>query len=56
MSPRLRISQSSVVMVSGGAKGITSQCVIRLAERTKCRFILLGRSDYDDREPEWAQG
>ncbi len=56
MSPRLRISPSSVVLVSGGAKGITSQCVIRLAERTKCRFILLGRSGFEADEPDWAQG
>jgi NAD(P)-dependent dehydrogenase (short-subunit alcohol dehydrogenase family) len=44
MSPDQRITPSSVVLVSGGARGITAQCVVKLAERTKCKFILLGRS------------
>ena len=55
MSPKLHIAPSSVVLVSGGAKGITAQCVMRLAEKTRCRFILLGRSGYDQDEPEWAK-
>jgi NAD(P)-dependent dehydrogenase (short-subunit alcohol dehydrogenase family) len=38
------LQSSSVVLVSGGARGITAQCVIRLAERARCNFILLGRS------------
>jgi NAD(P)-dependent dehydrogenase (short-subunit alcohol dehydrogenase family) len=33
-----------VFVVSGGARGITAQCVIRLAQHYRCRFILLGRS------------
>ena len=55
MSPRLSINSSSVVLVSGGARGITAQCVIRLAARSHCKFILLGRSDYDDNEPDWSR-
>jgi NAD(P)-dependent dehydrogenase (short-subunit alcohol dehydrogenase family) len=55
MSPRLSINSSSVVLVSGGARGITAQCVIRLAARSHCKFILLGRSDYDENEPDWAR-
>jgi NAD(P)-dependent dehydrogenase (short-subunit alcohol dehydrogenase family) len=50
------IRPESVVLVSGGAKGITAQCVIRLAEQTGCRFILAGRSALADTEPAWAQG
>lgn len=38
------IHASSVVLVSGGARGITAQCVIKLAEAARCKFILLGRS------------
>lgn len=49
------IQSSSVVLASGGAKGITAQCVIRLAELTGCRFILLGRSTLADSEPVWAE-
>jgi acyl transferase domain-containing protein len=55
MSPRLSINSSSVVLVSGGARGITAQCVIHLAARSHCKFILLGRSGYDEIEPDWAR-
>lgn len=39
-----KIRTDSVVLVSGGARGITAQCVIELARQHRCRFILLGRS------------
>ena len=42
------LQPSSVVLVSGGGRGITAQCVIKLAERAHCKFILLGRSSLDD--------
>ncbi len=48
-------SQSQVFLVSGGAKGITAQCVIQLAQRYQCKFILLGRSPVEP-EPVWAEG
>ena len=38
------VREDSVVLVSGGARGITARCVVRLAERARCKFILLGRS------------
>ncbi len=38
------VREDSVVLVSGGARGITARCVVRLAERAHCKFILLGRS------------
>jgi len=44
----------SVFLVSGGAKGITAQCAIELAQRYQCKFILLGRSAADP-EPVWAE-
>ena len=40
------ISSSSCFVVTGGGKGITAQCVIKLAEIYQCKFILLGRSQY----------
>ena len=51
-----QIDQTSVFLVSGGAKGITAQCVIELAKRKKCKFILLGRSAITQPEPTWATG
>ncbi len=49
------VDSSSVVLVSGGARGITAKCVIKLAERAGCKFILLGRSGLDDNLPHWAK-
>ncbi len=49
-----QIDQTSVFLVSGGAKGITAQCVIELAKQKKCKFILLGRSAITQPEPAWA--
>ncbi len=45
----------SVFLVSGGARGITAQCVIGLAQRFGCRFILLGRSSLDQAVPHWFE-
>lgn len=56
MSSRDYVRSSSVVLVSGGGRGITARCVIKLAERFQCRFILLGRSSVEGSEPPWAEG
>ncbi len=48
------VNSSSVVLVSGGARGITAKCVVKLAERAGCKFILLGRSGLDENLPHWA--
>lgn len=50
-----KINSSSVFLVSGGAKGVTAQCVLRLAQQKKCKFILLGRSSILAIEPDWAK-
>ncbi|MER3491473.1 MAG: beta-ketoacyl synthase [Mastigocladus sp. ERB_26_2] len=55
LSPPSPNPQSQVFLVSGGAKGITAQCVIKLAQHYQCKFILLGRSSVDP-EPVWAEG
>ncbi len=49
-----RITKDQVFLVSGGAKGITAQCVIKIAQEYKCKFILLGRSSREP-EPVWAE-
>ena len=48
------ITPETVVLVSGGARGITAQCVIKLAQSTPCKFILLGRTPVNEPLPEWA--
>ncbi|MBU2648179.1 SDR family NAD(P)-dependent oxidoreductase [bacterium] len=50
-----RIDTSSVFLVSGGGKGVTAACVMELAKRYRCRFILLGRSEIPPGEPDWAK-
>ncbi|MBE9006344.1 SDR family NAD(P)-dependent oxidoreductase [Fortiea sp. LEGE XX443] len=50
-----QISSAQVFLVSGGARGITAKCVIQLAQRYQCKFILLGRSAAEP-EPVWAEG
>ncbi len=50
------ITPSSVFLVSGGGKGVTAECAIKLAEAYKCKFILLGRSSNEGSEPNWAKG
>ena len=45
MTATVQVSPSSVFVVSGGAKGITAQCTIKLAQHQPCKFILLGRSE-----------
>ncbi|MCJ8295415.1 MAG: SDR family NAD(P)-dependent oxidoreductase, partial [Colwellia sp.] len=50
------IDNNSVFLVSGGAKGVTAHCVIEIAKQYQSKFILLGRSSFNDNEPSWAQG
>lgn len=52
----MTITTQSTFLVSGGAKGVTAQCVIALAQRHACQFILLGRSAMGEPEPTWAAG
>ncbi|GIT73352.1 MAG: hypothetical protein Ct9H300mP28_31660 [Pseudomonadota bacterium] len=47
------VTAESVFLVSGGARGVTGECVIKLAETQRCSFILLGRSKVEG-EPSWA--
>lgn len=55
MTTFAKIRPNSVVLVSGGARGVTAQCVIELARQYRCRFLLLGRSAIAE-EPAWAEG
>ncbi len=52
----ISLTPAGVWLVSGGAKGVTAQCVIRLARQYRAKFILLGRSALAESEPAWAHG
>ena len=41
----LSLGESDIIVVSGGARGVTAACVIELARKSKARFVLLGRSE-----------
>ena len=51
-----KITSQDVFLVSGGAKGVTAACIKKLAQIYQCKFILLGRSELQENEPEWAKG
>ncbi|WP_353932001.1 SDR family NAD(P)-dependent oxidoreductase [Okeanomitos corallinicola TIOX110] len=53
MTAKLQVNPSSVFVVSGGGKGITAQCTIKLAQQKSGNFILLGRSEITP-EPDYA--
>ncbi|MEH2424480.1 MAG: SDR family NAD(P)-dependent oxidoreductase [Nostoc sp.] len=55
MTQTAQLSPLSVFVVSGGAKGITAECTIKLAQQQPCKFILLGRSEVLETEPDFAQ-
>lgn len=42
----IALSRESVVLVLGGAQGITAELMIRFSREYPCRFILVGRSAY----------
>lgn len=43
-------------VVSGGARGVTAQCVVKLSQAIASRWILIGRSEMMPAEPNWAKG
>jgi acyl transferase domain-containing protein/NAD(P)-dependent dehydrogenase (short-subunit alcohol dehydrogenase family) len=50
---RLDLEDNDVVVVSGGARGVTAAAVIELARTRPLTFILLGRSPQPLDEPPW---
>ena len=53
-SPRL--TQADVVVISGGARGVTGDAALALARTFHSTLVLLGRSELPAAEPVWAQG
>ncbi|MEO0331527.1 MAG: hypothetical protein AAF223_07560 [Bacteroidota bacterium] len=49
------ITEDSVFLVSGGARGVTATCVIEMAKAFQCKFILLGRSTIEFEVPDFAK-
>lgn len=50
------IEPGDTVVVTGGARGVTSRVVIEMARRWQPHLVLLGRTVRSDSEPDWAVG
>jgi len=48
------VTSDSVLLVSGGAKGVTATCIMSLAKEIPAKFILIGRSGIDFDLPAYA--
>jgi acyl transferase domain-containing protein/NAD(P)-dependent dehydrogenase (short-subunit alcohol dehydrogenase family)/acyl carrier protein len=51
----LKIGKGDVVVVSGGARGVTARTILTLAEEVPATFILIGRSPLVETEPSWLK-
>ncbi len=49
------ISKNDIIIITGGAKGVTAQCAIAIAEKYSPEIILIGRSEKPHKEPEWIR-
>jgi acyl transferase domain-containing protein/acyl carrier protein len=45
------LDDRSVVVATGGGRGVTAACLVALARRTHCRIALLGRTPLGDEPP-----
>jgi hypothetical protein len=54
-SGRPPVDRDDVLVVTGGARGVTASCVLALARRVSCEFVLLGRTELAE-DPAWAVG
>lgn len=50
---KLNIDANSVLVVSGGARGVTAECLIELAKHSQPRLVLLGRTPLVNEAPEY---
>ncbi|MDD3000742.1 MAG: SDR family NAD(P)-dependent oxidoreductase, partial [Candidatus Riflebacteria bacterium] len=47
---------SDVIVVTGGARGVTAETAIAFAEKYKSTMVLIGRSPLPKEEPAWLRG
>ncbi|MEJ2041609.1 MAG: hypothetical protein P8X55_22175, partial [Desulfosarcinaceae bacterium] len=52
---RIDLAPQEVVVVSGGARGVTAAAAKALANHAQCRLALIGRSPQPHPEPLWLQ-
>jgi acyl transferase domain-containing protein/3-hydroxymyristoyl/3-hydroxydecanoyl-(acyl carrier protein) dehydratase/NAD(P)-dependent dehydrogenase (short-subunit alcohol dehydrogenase family) len=49
-------AKNEVFVITGGAKGVTAECAIELANAFSPKIMLIGRSENPSMEPDWIQG
>ncbi|MBU8848579.1 MAG: SDR family NAD(P)-dependent oxidoreductase, partial [Desulfobacterales bacterium] len=50
------LAPDDVVVITGGAKGVTAACAIEMAKEYSPTIVLIGRSKAPSAEPEWSKG
>ncbi len=52
----LDLNDKNVVVITGGAKGVTAECALALAKTCNPIIVLMGRSPEPFEEPDWLKG
>ncbi len=55
-TPPPGLREGDVVVISGGARGITAEAALELARSSRPRLVLLGRTPEPGEEPAWLAG
>ncbi len=50
------LTSDDVVVITGGARGVTAECAAALARSSQATLVLLGRSSEPAAEPSWLAG
>ena len=53
--PLVRAGTDGLVVVTGGARGVTAACVDELTRKYRPNLLLLGRTPDPDSEPQWCR-
>lgn len=53
---RASLNPGDVVIVTGGARGVTAEAALAIAKRCQPTLVLLGRTSLPEREPAWLAG
>ena len=52
----LPVADDDLIVVTGGARGVTAEAAVALASASQARLLLLGRTELADAEPDWLSG